>query len=69
MPSAVKIMNAMELERFEALPIDKKRVLLFKLDDEAKEKGFASEKELREKHPHIWEQIMADLVRANIPKD
>lgn len=68
MPSAVKMLLQMELERFEALQNYEKNRVLAKVNVRAKERGFDNQDELMKQHPAVWQQLVADAMRETFPK-
>ncbi len=63
MPSANKVLIEMEFEKYQKLPIDKKRRVEFIAEDLAKERGYFSLKDVKDSKPHLYKQFIADAVR------
>lgn len=57
-----------EIKRYENLPLHKKRVVMFKLDDLARAKGYRDANEVKKKRPYIWREMLVDAMRQCYPE-
>lgn len=67
MVSAVRIQQQIGMQKFKSLNPADKRNVLFKADLIAKDRGFKSEYVMQQEKPHIWKQIVAEVVSAMFP--
>lgn len=62
MVESIRLQERLALEKFESMnALDKYRVLQ-KINELAREKGYNSEKELKDQRPFIWNQLCAQVV-------
>ena len=63
MAGANKVLMEMQFEKYQELPIDKKRRVEFIAEDMAKERGYFSLKDVQETKPHLYKQFIADAMQ------
>ncbi len=62
MPSANKVLFEMQFQKYQELPVHQKRRVEFLAEDMAKERGYESLKEVKEKRPYLYKQFIADAM-------
>ncbi len=62
MPSANKVLIEMQFEKYESLPVHKKRRVEFVAEEMAKERGYANLRDVKEEKPHLYKQFIADAM-------
>jgi len=65
---AMEVLMQKQVERFEVLEMTDKRKVLFELDKMAEDKGYRSQKEVRDQKPYIWNQWCADVMTRLYPE-
>ncbi|MCD6522148.1 MAG: hypothetical protein J7K68_00205 [Candidatus Diapherotrites archaeon] len=64
----IEMLAEQEMKRYESLPLHKKRVVMFKMDDLARAKGYKDAKEVKEKRPYIWREMLVEAMRQCYPE-
>jgi len=64
----LKLLIDQETKRYDALPMHQRRVVIFKMDDLAMGKGYKSSKEVQEKRPYIWNEMLVQAMQTCYPE-
>ncbi|MCD4740356.1 hypothetical protein K8R43_04140 [archaeon] len=64
MENALRLQEQMALEKFEQMDAATKHRVLYRLDEMAKQKGYANQQVLKIEKPYIWNQMCAQVVQS-----
>lgn len=67
MDPSLRLQQQIAMEKYEALNVMEKHRVMARMDALARDKGYDGQMDLKNKKPHIWEQMCAQVVRELFP--